>query len=294
MIGVEVPRRPLRSRGSIARERARKVVARVMLIGLAAAFFTPLYWMVVTALKGDRELTAFPPTFFPSSADWGNFVDAVNFIPFGRYFLNTLTITVLSVIGAVFSSLVVAYGLSRLRWPGRDFVFYLIVATLFIPFPVIIVPVFILFAKIGWVNTFLPLIVPMWLAALYPAPLYIFLLRQYLMQIPHDLSDAARVDGANEWQILRYIIVPLARPALAVVAIFAAVYSWNDFLAPLLYLQDESKYTLALGLQFYRSLTDPRFNLLMGASTLVILPLVVIFLLFQRYLIEGITVGSMK
>jgi multiple sugar transport system permease protein len=273
-----------------ARVVGRRIAARAVLILIAAAFLTPLYWMVVTALKDRDELLSYPPTLFPQSLALSNFVDAVEFIPFERFFFNTLTITVLSVIGAVISNLLIAYGFSHIRWPGRDFLFYVVVATIFIPFPVIIVPVFVLFAKLDWVNTFLPLIVPMWLGN----PLYIFLLRQYLMQIPQDLTDAARVDGAREWQVLRYIVMPVARPALAVVAIFAAVFSWNDFLGPLIYLQDESKYTLAIGLQFYRSQYDVQFNLLMAASTLVMLPLVVIFLAFQRQFIEGATMGSIK
>jgi multiple sugar transport system permease protein len=272
----------------------KRLSARAVLILVAAAFVLPLYWMVVTALKTGQELTAFPPTLFPSSLEWHNFVDTVNFIPFGRYFLNTVLITALSVVGAVFSSLVVAYGFSHIEWPGRDFLFYVVVATIFIPFPVTIVPLFILFAKLGWIDTYLPLIVPMWFGAAFPGPLYIFLLRQYLKQIPLELTDAARVDGAREWQVLLHVVLPLARPALAVVAIFATVYAWNDFLGPLIYLQDESRYTLAIGLQFYRSQYDVEFNLLMGASTLVILPLVVLFLVFQRQFIEGATVGSLK
>lgn len=289
MIGLEA-RRLAAGPHYAARRLARRFSARVILIVIAAAFLMPLYWMAVTALKDGKELLAYPPTLIPASLHWSNFVDAVEFIPFGRFFLNTVTITAFSVVGAVISNLLIAYGFSHIRWPGRDFLFYVVVATIFIPFPVIIVPVFILFAKLGWVNTFLPLIVPMWLGN----PLYIFLLRQYLMQIPQDLTDAARVDGAREWQVLRYIVMPVARPALAVVAIFAAVFAWNDFLAPLLYLQDENKYTLAIGLQFYRSQYDVQFNLLMAASTLVILPLVLIFLMFQRQFIEGATMGSFK
>jgi multiple sugar transport system permease protein len=287
-------RRPAKSRAIAVRARAKRIAARIVLIVMAAAFLMPLYWMVVTALKGNQELTAFPPTLIPKDALWSNFVDAVEVIPFGRYFLNTVLVTVFSVLGAVVSSLAVAYGFSHIEWRGRDFLFYVVVASIFIPVPVTIVPLFILFAKLGWINSYLPLIVPMWFPALFPGPIYIFLLRQYLMQIPRELTDAARVDGAREWQVLRHIVLPLARPALAVVAIFAAVYAWNDFLPPLIYLQDDSKYTLAIGLQFYRSFYDVDFNLLMAASTLVILPLVVLFLLFQRQFIEGATAGSLK
>jgi multiple sugar transport system permease protein len=286
--------RPSPNRAIVVRRHLKSITARVVLIVMAAAFLMPLYWMVVTALKGNEELTAFPPTLIPEAPQWHNFVDAVEFIPFGRYFVNTVIITAFSVLGAVLSSLVVAYGFSHIEWRGRDFLFYVVVASIFIPVPVTIVPLFILFAKLDWIDTYLPLIVPMWFGALFPGPLYIFLLRQYLMQIPRELTDAARVDGAREWQVLRYIVLPLARPALAVVAIFAAVYAWNDFLPPLIYLQDESKYTLAIGLQFYRSFYDVEFNLLMAASTLVILPLVVLFLVFQRQFIEGATAGGLK
>jgi multiple sugar transport system permease protein len=286
--------RPTTARARAIRGRAKTVAARVVLILVAIAFLMPLYWMVATALKTNQELTAFPPTLIPEAPKWGNFVDAVNYIPFGRYFVNTVVITLFSALGAVFSSLVVAYGFSHIDWRGRDFLFYVVIASIFIPVPVTIVPLFILFAKLEWINTFLPLIVPMWFGALFPGPLYIFLLRQYLLQIPRELTDAARIDGAGEWQVLRHIVLPLARPALAVVAIFASVYAWNDFLPPLIYLQDEDKYTLAIGLQFYRSFYDVEFNLLMAASTLVVLPLVVLFLIFQKQFIEGATLGSVK
>jgi multiple sugar transport system permease protein len=286
--GVAPKRRLERYRVSrVLRER---VIPRILLIVLSLAFLTPLYWMFVTALKGNIELTTFPPTLWPVAPQWHNFVDAVNFFPFGRYLFNSVSITVFSVIGAMISNLIIAYGFSRIEWPGRDAIFYFVVATIFIPFPVTMVPLFIIFAQLGWVNTFLPLIVPMF----FGHPLYIFMLRQYLRQLPMELSDAARVDGASEWQILRYVILPLSKPALGVIAIFAAVYAWNDFLGPLIYLQDESRYTLAIGLQFFRSVHDVQFNLLMGASSLVVLPIVVIFLAFQRQFVQGVTMGSIK
>jgi multiple sugar transport system permease protein len=291
---VDVPAILTRKRGLERRRLPRvvreKIIPRTVLIVMSLAFLTPLYWMIVTALKSGEELTTFPPTVIPLNPEWDNFVEAVNFFPFGRYLFNTVSITAFSVIGAMFSNLVIAYGFSRINWPGRDAVFFFVVATIFIPFPVTMVPLFIIFAKLGWVNTFLPLIAPMF----FGHPLYIFMLRQYLKQLPMELNDAARVDGANEWQILRHVILPLCKPALGVVAIFAAVYAWNDFLGPLIYLQDESRYTLAIGLQFFRSVHDVQFNLLMGASTLVVLPIVVIFLAFQKQFIQGVTMGSIK
>jgi multiple sugar transport system permease protein len=291
---VDVPAILTRRRGLERRRLPRvmreKIIPRVVLVVMSLAFLTPLYWMVVTALKSGSELTTFPPTFVPLSPQWDNFAEAVNFFPFWQYLFNSVSITAFSVIGAMFSNLIIAYGFSRIEWPGRDAIFFFVVATIFIPFPVTMVPLFIIFAQLGWVNTFLPLIVPMF----FGHPLYVFMLRQYLKQLPMELSDAARVDGATEFQILRYVILPLCKPAMGVVAIFAAVYAWNDFLGPLIYLQDESRYTLAIGLQFFRSVHDVQFNLLMGASSLVVLPIVVIFLAFQRQFIQGVTMGSIK
>jgi multiple sugar transport system permease protein len=278
--------RPQRS----ARRIRKMIFARLTLLLLCALFLTPLYWMVITALKSDQELTQFPPTLIPHDPQWSNFIEAVQFIPFGTYLWNTSVITFFSILGAAISNPIIAYGFSRIQWPGRDKVFYFVIATIFIPFPVLMVALFDIFARIGWVNTFLPLIVPMF----FGNPFWIFLIRQFMMQIPNEISDAARVDGAGEFQVFYRIILPLCKPAIAVVAIFAAVHAWNDFLGPLIYLQDESKYTLAIGLQFFRSLHDVEFSLLMAASTLIVLPIVAIFLLFQRFFVAGLTVGGVK
>jgi multiple sugar transport system permease protein len=201
-----------------------------------------------------------------------------------------MIITIGATIGAVVSNTIVAYGFSRIRWPGRDVIFYIVIATVFIPFPVIMVALFDIFAKLGWVNTFYPLIVP----AFFGNPFYIFLLRQFMLAIPTELSDAARVDGANEFQIFARVILPLSLPAVTVVAIFAAIAAWNEFLTPLIYLHDEDLYPLSIGLALFTSAHDVNFNLLMAASTLVVLPVVVAFLFLQRFFIEGITVGGVK
>jgi multiple sugar transport system permease protein len=227
---------------------------------------------------------------WPQAFRWQNFVDAVSAIPFGRYFVNTVIITALSTIGAVISNMLIAYGFACIKWPGRDIVFYLVIATIFIPFPIVAVPLFDMFASLHWVNTFLPLIVPAFLGNGF----FIFLLRQFLLQIPPEMQEAARLDGANQLQTLYHVILPMARPALVVVAIFSTIGAWNDFLGPLIYIQDDTKRTLAIGLQFFRSLHDVQLNLLMAASVLVILPVVVLFILFQRYFIEGVTVGSIR
>jgi multiple sugar transport system permease protein len=255
--------------------------------------------MFVSAVKSTKEAGQFPPTIIPSAWVWQNFVDAVNYIPFALYTLNSLIITVGATIGAVLSNTLIAYGFSRINWRGRDRLFYLCVATIFLPYPVILVALFDIFGKLpsfglqgatSWVNTFLPLIVP----AFFGNPFYIFLMRQFMLGIPKELSDAAKVDGASEIQTFWKVILPLTKPAVAVVAILAAVAAWNEFLLPLLYLQENDKYPLAVGLAFYTSEHDVAYNLLMAASTLLVLPIIVTFVLFQRFFVEGITVGGVK
>jgi multiple sugar transport system permease protein len=274
-----------------SRRRTRaKWIARLVLIPLSLLYLFPLYWMAVTALKSSEELRAVPPTLWPSELVWQNFVDAVNFIPFWTFLRNTLIITVFTVLASVIANPFIAYGFSRIDWPGRDKVFYIVLATVFIPFPVVLVGLFDIFASLGWVNTYLPLIVPFFFGQAF----WIFLMRQFLLQIPMDLSDAARVDGATEFDIFFKVIMPLALPAIGVIGIFSALHAWNDFLGPLIYLQVEEKYTLAIGLNFFRSAHDIQYNLLLAASTLMVLPVIAIFFFFQRALVEGITLGSIK
>ncbi len=267
-----------------------QVVARIVLIVGAVFFLSPLYWMVVTAFKETLELSTFPPTLLPTLWRWQNFLDALNQIPFWKYLWNTVVITFFSTLGAVLSNTLIAYGFSRINWIGRDLVFSVVVATIFIPFPATLLPLFIVFAKLHWINTFLPLIVP----TFFGNSFYIFLLRQFMSQIPLEISEAARVDGASEWQIFWRLILPLSRPAIAVVALFSAIAAWNNFLGPLIYLQNDDLYPLSIGLQSFRSLHDVQWNLLMAASTLVVLPVILVFLFFQRAFIEGITVGSIR
>lgn len=276
---------------------ASQVVARVLLVVLALFFLSPIYWMIVSALKSPTELAAFPPTLLPERFRWENFVEAVNYIPFGRFLVNTLIIAVGCVLGAVCSNFVIAYGFSRLEWPGRDVIFYTVLASIFVfslneypVTPITMMPLFVFFAQLGWVNTFLPIIVPTW----FGNPFLIFLLRQFLLQIPQELSDAARVDGANKFQILSRVILPLSGPALTIVAIFAFVGSWSNSMGPLIYLLDERLYTLSIGLHFFSSDHDVAWNLLMAASTLIVLPLIVVFLVFQRAFVTGIRVGGIK
>src|SRR5215204_3019994 len=299
-----IPSVPADRRTWFSRLLQRQAIPRIVLILVCALFLLPFYWMVNTALKTRQELLAYPPTLWPGEFAWSNFREAVEYIPFFRYLANTSIITVLTIIGSVISNPIIAYGFSRIEWPGRDQIFYLVLATVFIPFPVLIVALFDIFAKTprpvldgwqlawegNWINTYLPLVVPMFFGNAF----WIFLMRQFMMQIPHEVSDAARIDGASEFRIFYQIVLPQALPAIGVISIFAGLHAWNDFLGPLIYLQDESKYTLSIGLTFFRSTHDVQFNLLMAASTLVVLPVIVIFLAFQRAFIDGLTVGSIK
>jgi multiple sugar transport system permease protein len=272
-----------------------RVVPRIVFIVLGAFYALPLYWMVVNALKTTAELGAYPPTLYPHDFAWSNFSKAVDVFPFWTFLKNTTIITALTVVGVALTTPMVAYGFSRIQWPGRDKLFYLVLATVFIPFPALIVALFDIFARLHWINTFKPLIVPYFFCFL-PAPFWIFLLRQFFMQVPQELSDAARLDGANELRILFQIIMPQSWPALVAVSLFGALHAWNDFLGPLLYLQDPKKYTLSVGLTFFSSQAshDIQFNLLMAASTLIIIPVVILFLSFQRTFVEGVTVGAFK
>jgi multiple sugar transport system permease protein len=281
-----------RTDGSTARGYS-GVLARVALIALSLLFLLPLYWMLTSALKSNDELGAFPPTLFPHELHWDNFAAAVQIMPFLTFFRNTLVITALTVVFSVVSNFVVAYGFACLRWPGRDKVFYVVLATLFVPFPISLIPLFDLYANLGWVNTFLPLVVP----HLFGSAFYVFLLRQFLLQFPRDILEAASIDGAGSWRTMWTVVLPAARPALATVAIFSGVAAWNDFLGPLIYLQDQSVQTLSIGLQAYRlreATEDVQFNVLMAASLMIVIPLIALFFVFQRHFLRGITLGSFK
>ena len=268
------------------------VVPRLFLIPFVAFFLLPFYWMLAVAFKPIPELSIVPPTFFPQSWRWENFADATRVFPFWHYFRNTLVITLLTVLGAAISNPLIAYGFSRIDWPGRDKVFAVVLATVFIPYPVLIVSLYDIYSRLHWVNTILPLVVPLFFGNAF----WIFLMRQFFMRIPRELGEAARLDGASEIRILFQIILPQSYAAVSVVCLFAALHAWNDFLGPYLYLQKESSYTLAIGLTFFRSASqyDVQYNLLMAASVLVVLPVVILFLAFQRFFIEGVQVGSFK
>jgi multiple sugar transport system permease protein len=276
---------------------ARFLIHLVLLAG-SLLFLFPLAWMISTSLKPIEETMTIPPRWIPSRWQWHNYVAAVTYqsdqlgyYPFLVYGRNTLYLCLLGVTGTVFSNALIAYGFARLEWPGRNLLFALTLATMMIPFPVTMVPLYALFRHLHWIGTFKPLWVPAWFGSAFN----IFLLRQFFRTIPQELSDAARVDGCSEWGIFRCIILPLSRPALAVVALFHFMFVWNDFLGPLIYLMRQETFTLALGLQFYQSQHGgTEWHLLMAAATIVVLPVILLFFFTQRTFIQGIAVTGMK
>jgi multiple sugar transport system permease protein len=270
-----------------------RILLHIVVTGLGLFFALPLLWMISTSLKISAQVYVVPPQWIPNPVRFMNYVDVLTRVRFGHYLLNTLQYALPSIVGVVVSCSLVAYGFSRIRWQGRDTVFFLCIATMMIPFQVQMIPLYIVFRDLGWLDTYRPLIVPAFFGSAY----YIFLLRQFYLTIPQELSDAARVDGCSELGIYARIILPLSKPALAVVALYQFMGAWNDYLGPLIYLNDQDKFPLALGLQVLHlaSYTEQqRWPYLMAASTMMIAPVILIFYLTQRAFVEGITLTGIK
>jgi multiple sugar transport system permease protein len=257
---------------------------------LALAFVLPIFWMVSTSLKVDTQIFTNPPTWIPHPFQWSNYSDALAVYNYLLNLKNTLTIALPAVTGTVLISSVVAYGLARIEWPGRDVIFAVILAAMMIPPWVTVIPLFIVFTKIGWVGTFLPLIVPSWGGD----PFSIFLLRQFFRQQPQEMFDAAEMDGAGHFTMFWRIVLPLGKPALAVATLFSVIHHWNDFLAPLIYLSDPSMYTLILGQFVFFNTHTTYWSQLMSVDVLVLAPLLALFLFTQRFIIEGVTFTGLR
>lgn len=269
------------------------------LISMSVLFIAPLVWMISTSVKPEKQaasqqirLLADPASSTPGQAI-ENYSNVWNdsTIQFPLYLRNTLIIASLGVIGMTLSSAVVAYGLSRIEWRGRGIVFALVLATMMIPFPVIMAPLYMVFRELGWIGTLKPLWVPAWFGGAFN----IFMLRQFFRTIPRDLDEAARIDGCSHVSIFFRMILPLSKPALAVVALFHFIYVWNDFVGPLIFLTHRDQYTLALGLQLYQGQAgNTPWNLLMAASTLMVSPLLLLFMLTQRTFVKGVATEGLK
>src|SRR5581483_3026326 len=268
----------------------RRVLSTSILVFTAGLFLTPLIWMISSSLKPTYAVLAVPPTLLPNPVKWSNYPEALSIVPFGRFMLNSLFVSVVAVTFKKYSCTLIAYGFARLRAPGRDALFWVVLATMMLPYPVTMVPTFMLFHALGWIDTFLPLTVP----AFFGSPFYIFLLRQFFLTLPPELEDAARIDGANTLQIITRIVVPLSGPAMATVAIFTFQATWNDFLGPLIYLGNQRLFTVTLGLNQFRQSYTTDWAYLMAASLVTMLPIVVIFLIGQKYFVQGIALTGMK
>jgi len=274
---------------------ARTATYTILAIG---AFFLliPFAWMVSTSLKEPGDVLKFPPQWIPDPFVFRNYVDAVtlDYAPFHIFFKNTVIITFVAMFGQLISASAVGYSFARLRWSGRDILFVIVLATMMLPYQVTLIPVFILFKEIGWVDTLLPLTVPAFFGG---GAFYIFLFRQFMMSIPLELDDAAKIDGCGTAAIYARIILPLSRPVLITAAIFSFLAHWNDFLGPLIYLNSTHNYTLSLGLriiQGYGGYGVQRWHLLMAASLIVMMPVLALFFLAQRYFIQGVVVSGVK
>ena len=299
-------RRALRERVAIGRlvngERLWRALIWVLLLAGACVMILPFLWLVTSSLKAELEVFRYPPKWIPYPPQFQNYIDAWTTAPlrhpgFGVYLKNTVFVVILNEIGILGSTSLCAYALARIDFPGKRFWFGIVLATMMLPTVVLMIPTFVLYSRIHWVNTFLPLTAPHFFAAAGGGAFFIFLLRQFFRSLPPELADAARVDGCSEFGIYWRIMLPLAKPALATVAVFTFIWSWNDYMTPLLYLsKDPTKWTVALGLAMFRTSMwqRTRWDLLMAASTMMIIPMIVIFFLAQRYFIQGIMVGGLK
>ena len=262
-----------------------------LLLFFGGFFVLPWVWMISTSLKNPDELAVYPIIWIPDPVRWDNYLEAFRRAEFSRFLGNTVLVAFPSVLGALVSNALVAYGFARIRWPGRDLLFGMLLATLILPGFVTFIPLYLIFKQLNWINSYLPLVVP----TFFGNPFFVFLLRQFFMSLPEELADAARVDGASEMRIFLQIILPLSRPALAVVALFQFIGSWNDYFGPLIYINDKALYTISLGIANMRaSYGFSNFAWIMAATCMSVLPIILLFFFAQRTFIEGIALSGLK
>lgn len=268
----------------------KKIIVYALLIFFSLLFLAPFYWLLITAVKAPDEVYLYPPKWVPSTWLWSNYWDSWNSFSFNVFLKNSVTVTVLSNIGQVLSSSLVAYGFARFEFRGRNALFVLVLSSMMIPWDVTMIPLYMEFNFLGWINTLKPLIVPAWFGGAF----YIFLMRQFIMTIPRELEEAARIDGANAFGIYLRIIMPLMVPALILVSVFHMMDSWNDYLGPLIFLNDSSQYTLTLGLAQFSGRFEVDMQGIMAVTALICLPPLVVFFFAQRYIVEGIASTGIK
>ena len=265
-------------------------LSHVLIIALGMVMLFPFLWVISTSLKLPGAAFEWPPNLIPNPVVWANYVEVFNVVPFLRFSLNTLIITILSMTGNILSCSLVGYAFARLRFPGREVLFLLCLSTMMLPHIVTLIPTFILFRYLGWIDTLLPLIVPAWFGG---SAFLIFLARQFMRTIPPEYDEAARIDGAGSWRIWWEIIMPSSRPLLATIAIFSFNWAWNDFMGPLIYLNTLENFTLALGLRFLQGYHGTEWTLMMAGAALMTLPMILVFFFTQRYFIEGMVLTGL-
>lgn len=294
---VEAPS-PSATQRRLRLARTRRLFGRfVVLVALyvgAVVTLLPFVWLLRSSLMEPRQIFTFPLEWIPNPFVWENFPRALTAVDFRQYFINTMIIEAGVISGTLISSTLAAFAFSRLRWRGRNVVFGILLSSLMLPYAVTLIPTFLLWRELQALDTFVPLIAPAWFGSGLGGVFNIFLLRQFFMTIPRDLDEAAYLDGASPIRVLIEIILPLARPALIVVAIFTFIAVWNDFLGPLIYLTSEDNYTLAIGLRTFTTIYTAQWDLLMAASTAIVAPVILLFFFAQRYFIEGIALTGIK
>ena len=282
---------------SVRRQRTLINFITYLLLALGAAMvLVPFWWMVKTSLTAQTRLFEFPPQLFPDPVVWRNYIEAWNALPvsFTRFTANTIFITVLAMTAEILTCSLVAYGFARFRFPGRNFLFILMLSTMMLPGVVTLVPTFILWRELKLIDTYDPMTLGAWFAW---GPSYIFLLRQFFLSLPREIEEAARIDGANTFQIYWHIMLPLVRPALLAIAVLSFIGNWNNFMGPLIYLNSGEKYPLIMALKFFEqslSKEAPLFHYMMAMTTMMSFPLLMLYFFMQRTLIEGITAGAVK
>jgi ABC-type glycerol-3-phosphate transport system permease component len=268
-----------------------KAAVTYAILGLGAVvMLIPFAWLLSTSFKPQQQVFTFPIQWIPHPFVWSNYADVFRTSPFARYLVNTAVITAVGVLGSLIGSSIAAYAFARIRFRGRNAMFAVMLATLMVPPWTVIIPTYIFFGKIGWLNTYLPILVP----AFFATPFNTFLMRQFFMTVPFEMEEAARVDGASRWRIFIRIVLPLARPAMIMVAIFGFFYYWNEFLLPLIYLQSQNLYPVSVGVANYASSQAQNYPLMMAASMIALIPPLAMFFGFQRWLIQGIVVSGVK
>ena len=267
-----------------------KGLVYLFLLVFAMGFLLPFFFLLTGSFKTSSELFSVPFRWLPKHITLENYVQVFTKIPFFRYLRNTIIIVVLNMVGALISNSLIAYGFSRLRWPGRDKVFMIVIATMILPYQVTLIPLYLMYTKIGWIGTFIPLTLP----GFFGNAFFIFLMRQFLVGIPKELTESARIDGAGEFTIFLRLIMPISKPVLATVAIMSFMNSWKDFLGPLVFLGSDKLYTLSLAASMLRSNLNPNWELLLALGVVMVLPVLILFFVLQKYFIQGITMSGIK